>query len=62
MIQHFLHHLPPVGAAGFVMANGSMSTQTSNDGVIRKSIIEADLADCIVARPGLSQFETNART
>ena len=50
-IQHFLHHLSPVGVAGFVMANGSMSTQTSNEGEIRKAIIEADLVDCIVALP-----------
>jgi type I restriction enzyme M protein len=40
-IQHFIHHLSPVGVAGFVMSNGSMSTQTSNEGEIRKSLIEA---------------------
>ena len=37
-IQHFIHHLSPVGVAGFVMANGSMSTQTSNEGEIRKAL------------------------
>jgi len=57
-IQHFLHHLSPVGVAGFVMANGSMSTQTSNEGEIRKAIIEADLVDCIVALPGQLFFTT----
>jgi type I restriction enzyme M protein len=50
-IQHFIHHLSPVGVAGFVMANGSMSTQTSNEGEIRKTLIEADLVDCMVALP-----------
>jgi type I restriction enzyme M protein len=57
-IQHFLHHLSPNGIAGFVMANGSMSTQTSNEGEIRKAIIEADLVDCIVALPGQLFFTT----
>ncbi len=51
-IQHFIHHLWPVGVAGFVMANGAMSTQTSNEGEIRKAIIEADLVDCMIALPG----------
>jgi type I restriction-modification system DNA methylase subunit len=51
-IQHFIHHLSPVDVAGFVMANGSMSTQTSNEGEIRKALIEADLVDCMVALPG----------
>jgi type I restriction enzyme M protein len=57
-IQHFIHHLSPVGVAGFVMANGSMSTQTSNEGEIRKAIIEADLVECIVALPGQLFFTT----
>ncbi|HEX5397492.1 MAG TPA: class I SAM-dependent DNA methyltransferase [Verrucomicrobiae bacterium] len=57
-IQHFIHHLSPVGVAGFVMANGSMSTQTSNEGEIRKALIEADLVDCIVALPGQLFFTT----
>jgi hypothetical protein len=39
--------LSPVGVAGFVMANGAMSTQTSNEGEIRKALIEADLANAI---------------
>ena len=51
-VQHFLHHLAPRGVAGFVLANGSMSTNTSGEGEIRKNIIEADLMDCIIALPG----------
>ncbi len=55
-IQHFIHHLAPAngrggGIAGFVMANGSLSSNTSGEGEIRKNIIEADLVDCIVAMP-----------
>ena len=51
-VQHFLHHLSPRGIAGFVLANGSMSSSTSGEGEIRKNIIEADLVDCIIALPG----------
>ena len=51
-IQHFLHHLSPRGIAGFVLANGSMSSNQSGEGQIRRNIIEADLVDCIVALPG----------
>lgn len=50
-IQHFIHHLAPGGTAGFVMANGSLSSNTSGEGDIRKAIIDADLVDCIVALP-----------
>jgi type I restriction enzyme M protein len=50
-IQHFIHHLSPNGKAGFVLANGSMSSQTSGEGEIRKQIIEADLVDAIVTLP-----------
>ena len=51
-VQHFLHHLSPSGIAGFVLANGSMSSNTSGEGEIRKNIVEADLVDCIIALPG----------
>ena len=51
-VQHFLYHLAPRGTAGFVLANGSMSSNQSGEGQIRKSLIEADLVDCIVALPG----------
>jgi type I restriction enzyme M protein len=57
-IQHFIHHLSPVGLAGFVMANGSMSTQTGSEGDIRKALVEADLVDCMVALPGQLFFTT----
>ena len=51
-VQHFLYHLAPRGMAGFVLANGSMSSNQSNEGEIRRNIIEAGLVDCIVALPG----------
>ena len=50
-VQHFIHHLAPTGMAGFVLANGSMSSNTSGEGEIRRAIIEADLVDCMVALP-----------
>src|SRR5580693_9745615 len=46
-VQHFIHHLAPTGLAGFVLANGSMSSNQSGEGEIRKMIIEADLVDCM---------------
>ena len=51
-MQHFLYHLAPRGIAGFVLANGSMSSNQSGEGNIRRSIIEAGLVDCIIALPG----------
>lgn len=51
-VQHFIHHLAPYGMAGFVLANGSLSSQQSGEGEIRRAIIEADLVDCIVSLPG----------
>ncbi len=57
-IQHFLHHLAPDGTAGFVLANGSMSSNTSGEGDIRKAIIEADLVDCMIALPGQLFYTT----
>ena len=51
-VQHFLYHLAPRGTAGFVLANGSMSSNQSGEGAIRKNLIEAGLVDCIVALPG----------
>ena len=51
-VQHFLYHLAPHGVAGFVLSNGSMSSNQTGEGEIRKSIIEAGLVDCIVALPG----------
>lgn len=57
-IQHFVHHLSPGGTAGFVLANGSMSTSTSGEGAIRKNLIEADLVDCMIALPGQLFYTT----
>ena len=51
-VQHFLYHLAPRGIAGFVLANGSMSSNQSGEGEIRKNLIDADLVDCIIALPG----------
>ncbi|WP_298149222.1 N-6 DNA methylase, partial [Metallibacterium sp.] len=57
-VQHFIHHLAPTGMAGFVLANGSMSSNQSGEGEIRKTIIEADLVDCMVALPGQLFYST----
>jgi type I restriction enzyme M protein len=57
-VQHFIHHMAPTGMAGFVLANGSMSSNQSGEGEIRKAIIEADLVDCMVALPGQLFYST----
>ncbi len=57
-VQHFIHHVAPAGMAGFVLANGSMSSNQSGEGDIRKAIIEADLVDCMVAMPGQLFYST----
>ena len=57
-VQHFIHHLAPHGMAGFVLANGSMSSNQSGEGTIRKALIEADLVDCMVALPGQLFYST----
>jgi type I restriction enzyme M protein len=57
-VQHMIHHLAPTGLAGFVLANGSMSSNQSGEGEIRKNIIEADLVDCMVALPGQLFYST----
>jgi type I restriction enzyme M protein len=57
-VQHFVHHLAPNGIAGFVLANGSMSSNTSSEGAIRRKLIEADLVDCMVALPGQLFYST----
>ena len=50
-LQHICHHLAPHGTAGVVLANGSMSSNQSGEGEIRKAMIEADVVDCMVALP-----------
>src|SRR5207245_3712467 len=57
-VQHFIHHLSATGLAGFVLANGSMSSNQSGEGEIRKNIIESDLVDCMVALPGQLFYST----
>jgi len=57
-VQHFIHHLAPNGLAGYVLANGSMSSNQSNEGEIRKAIVEADMVDCMVALPGQLFYST----
>ncbi len=57
-VQHFVHHLSPKGRAGFVLANGSMSSNTSGEGEIRKSLIEADMVECMMALPGQLFYST----
>ena len=63
-VQHFIHHLAPAaagssgGMAGFVLANGSMSSNQSGEGEIRRALIEADLVDCMVALPGQLFYST----
>ena len=57
-MQHFIYHLAPSGIAGFVLANGSMSSNQSGEGEIRRAIIEADLVDCMVALPGQLFYST----
>ncbi len=57
-VQHFVHHLAPNGTAGFVLANGSLSSKQSGEGEIRRKLVEADLVDCIVALPEKLFFNT----
>jgi type I restriction enzyme M protein len=57
-VQHIIHKLAPTGLAGFVLANGSMSSNQSGEGEIRRNIIEADLVDGMVALPGQLFYST----
>jgi type I restriction enzyme M protein len=57
-ISHFIYHLAPTGIAGFVMANGSMSSNTSGEGDIRQAVVEAELVDCMIALPGQLFYTT----
>lgn len=58
-LQHMVYHLAPNGVAGIVLANGSLSSNTSNEGEIRKNLINADLVDCIVSLPGSLFYSTS---
>ncbi|MBS0176881.1 MAG: SAM-dependent DNA methyltransferase, partial [Nitrospira sp.] len=57
-LQHILHHLGPRGTAGVVLANGSMSSNQNNEGVIRKAMVEADVVEVMVALPPQLFFNT----
>jgi type I restriction enzyme M protein len=57
-LQHIWHHLAPTGTAGVVLANGSMSSQTSGEGEIRRAMIEGEAIDCMVALPGQLFYST----
>ncbi|EDP57568.1 type I restriction-modification system subunit M [Vibrio sp. AND4] len=58
-MQHMLYHLAPDGSQALLLANGSMSSSTNNEGEIRASLIENDLVECMVALPG--QLFTNTQ-
>ncbi len=57
-VQHIIYHLGSRGHGGFVLANGSMSSNQSGEGEIRQRIVEADLVDCMVALPGQLFYNT----
>ncbi len=57
-LQHIVHHLAPFGTAGVVLANGSMSSNQSGEGDIRREMIEKDIVDCMVALPGQLFYST----
>ena len=57
-VEHIIHHLAPTGVAGFVLANGSMSSNSGGEGEIRQRILEADLVDCMIALPGQFFYST----
>ena len=57
-VQHFIYHLSPTGIAGFLLANGSLSSNSSGEADIRKNILEADLVDCIIAMPSQLFYNT----
>src|SRR3954447_11846155 len=57
-LQHFSSKLSPRGAAGIVLANGSLSSQQSGEGEIRRRMLEGDLIECIVALPGQLFYST----
>ncbi len=57
-VQHIAHHLAPRGRAGFVLANGSMSSARSGEGAIRAALVEAGLVECMIALPGQLFYST----
>lgn len=57
-VQHMVHHLAPAGIAGIVLANGSMSSNQSGEGDIRKALVQGDMVDCMVSLPGQLFYST----
>jgi type I restriction enzyme M protein len=57
-VQHMVHQLSPFGIAGFVLANGSMSSNQSGEGDIRRQLVERDLVDCMISLPGQLFYTT----
>ncbi|MFO0399772.1 MAG: N-6 DNA methylase, partial [Sphingobacteriia bacterium] len=57
-LQHILHHLSPTGTAGVVLANGSMTSNSSGEGDIRRAMIEDSVVDCMVALPNQLFYNT----
>ncbi|OBY11865.1 type I restriction-modification system subunit M [Clostridium paraputrificum] len=57
-LEHIVYHLAPNGVAGIVLANGALSSNTSNEGVIRKNLVDAKLVDAIVALPDKLFYST----
>ena len=57
-VQHIVHHLAPSGVAGFVLSNGSLSTNYAGEGSIRQALVDSDLLDCIVALPSQLFYST----
>ena len=60
-VQHFIYHLAPTGSAGFVLSNGSLSSNTSGEGEIRTALVKEDLVDCIVMLPTQLFYNTGIR-
>jgi len=57
-LQHMIYHLAPTGTMACVLANGSLSSNTNNEGVIRQNLLKANLVDCILALPSQLFYNT----
>lgn len=57
-LQLFINKLGPNGTAGIVLANGAMTTNSGNEGEIRKKLIQEGVVDCMVALPTQLFFNT----
>ena len=57
-VQHMVHHLSPSGVAGFVLANGSMSSRQKAEAAVRQGLVDAEMVDCMVALPSQLFYST----